>query len=496
MDMSRQQKFFRTIIDQVEPGTKAAKLRDVMPEIERKIAAGARIADIVEALNDNGLDLTLATLKSYLYRFRRTARQSGTPDRTEVGSPATDIALTRFVAEADATTDAASTTTGLLRHINTARCMRMLRRGVPLTRADLARELSLTRATIGRAIGELLEAGLVTETLDRTDGSRAGRPGTIIRLNPDGAYSIGIDISSASLTGVLLDLDMRVLRRIAVPLGPNAADVPAVIERMAHFPAQLLAAAGIAAERVQGLCVSVPGLVDRRGHVVVAPFLGWHDVPLRSLLRARSELPWTIQVCNDAVAFARAECAVADAKDTQNMLLVLLTEGLGGAIVQQGQVFQGAHGYAGELGHMVMHAGLGASPPDSFEMLAGYRRFLPFLPQDLCFDDGLAWLAASESQAGNPELAPVFDAWAEALAAGLLNLIHILDPERIVLGGPLSLLFPQVEERVKQLLQSHLLHGFELPRINVTRFGADGAAIGAAAVIREQMFSLPQLDSR
>jgi DNA-binding transcriptional ArsR family regulator len=194
--MSRQQKFFRTIVDKVEPATKAAKLREVMPEIERKIAAGAHIADIVDALNSNGFDITLATLKSYLYRFRKAARQSAPHDRA--GVPVARLAAHADTAAPDPHRDSAATTTGLLRHINTARCMRMLRRGTPLTRADLARELNLTRATIGRAIGELLEAGLVTETAERAEEARLGRPGTTIRLNPDGAYSIGIDISSTS----------------------------------------------------------------------------------------------------------------------------------------------------------------------------------------------------------------------------------------------------------------------------------------------------------
>ena len=491
--MSRQQKFFRTIVDKVEPATKAAKLREVMPEIERKIAAGAHIADIVDALNSNGFDITLATLKSYLYRFRKAARQSAPHDRA--GVPVARLAAHADTAAPDPHRDSAATTTGLLRHINTARCMRMLRRGTPLTRADLARELNLTRATIGRAIGELLEAGLVTETAERAEEARLGRPGTTIRLNPDGAYSIGIDISSTSLTGVLLDLDMRVLRRISVPVGPDTRDVPAVVERIARFPAELLST-GIPAQRVQGVCVSVPGLVDHRGRVVVAPFLGWHDVPLRDLLSGRPELPWTIRVSNDAVAFARGECALASERDTQSMLLVLLAEGFGGAIVQEGRVFQGAHGYAGELGHMVMSARLDSAPTDTFEVRAGYRRFLPFLPEHLSFADGLAWLARSEPQALDPRLVAVLDEWAEVLAVGLLNLIHVLDPQRIVLGGPLSLLFPHVEARIKGLLQGSLLHGFELPAITVTRFGADGAAIGAAAVIRELMFSLPEFDRR
>ena len=83
---------------------------------------------------------------------------------------------------------------------------------------------------------------------------------------------------------------------------------------------------------------------------------------------------------------------------------------------------------------------------------------------------------------------------AEVLATGMLNLVYLLDPEKIVLGGPLCVLFPRIEQKVKKLISDHLLHGFHTPPLLVTRFGADGAAIGAASVVRDQIFALPQID--
>jgi predicted NBD/HSP70 family sugar kinase len=510
------QRSLLSAVEKTEAGSKAGRLRALMPEIEQRIAAGVRIADIVRTLNANGLQITTATVKSYLYRFRK-ANRAGVEDDSPAFATGTVFTLAGHAAQgddarqSDATfqgaasatggMEAATTTPGLLRHINTARCLRLLKRGATRTRADLARELNLTRATIGRAIKELIDAGLVAETIDRLEGTRAGRPGSAICLNPAGAYSIGIDISSISLTGVLVDLNMRVVQRIKAPIGPNVEDVTGVVERIAQFPARLLAASGVDPKRVQGVCVSAPGLVDRSGRVVVAPFLRWHDVPLKQLLDGRKDLPWPVTVCNDAVAFANAERAVANERDAQNMLLFLLTEGLGGAIVQRGQIFEGAHGYAGELGHMVMGPSSRTIATQTFELLAGYKRFQPFLPADRSLEEGLAWLAGSggaRSRKGgasvDPALARAFDEWAEVLATGMLNLVYLLDPEKIVLGGPLSLLFPRVESKVKKLLAANLLHGFNPPPIHITRFGADGAAIGAASVVRDLLFSLPRLD--
>jgi predicted NBD/HSP70 family sugar kinase len=350
----------------------------------------------------------------------------------------------------------------------------------------------LTRATIGNAVKELIDSGLVVEGADKPEAGRPGRPGSGVRLNPEGGYAIGIDLSSLAITAVLIDLNMQIVQRLSEPVAPKAADPDHLVNQITRLARRLVATARVDPTRVQGLCVSVPGLVDRNGRVVVAPFLHWRDVALRRLLSEHPDLPWPVTVCNDAVAFANAERTVSTERDAHNMLLILLSEGLGGAIVQRGQIFEGAHGYAGELGHMVMGAAPAAIESKTFETLAGIARFRPFLPPDRPLEEGVRWLA---SQAENsPALARAFDGWSDVLTAGMLNLIYLFDPERIVLSGPLSALFPRVKASVTQKLAKHLLHGFEPPSIDITRFGADGAAIGAASVVREQMFSLPQLE--
>ncbi|CAM2156612.1 HTH marR-type domain-containing protein [Pararobbsia alpina] len=511
----------RRAVEETEAGTKSARLRQVMPEIEQRLAAGARISDVVETLNRNGLPITIATLKSYLYRFRKAARSAesvtgDTHDRFARYEEADDEAygsdlsaiesagqtagsagvasLTGTAGAIGGTGGTGASTTVLLRHINTAKCLRLLRRGASYSRADLARELGLTRATIGHAVRELIQSGLVVETSDRLEGGRPGRPGSGVRLNASGAYAIGIEIGTASMTAVLVDLGMRVIRRITQPAEYGENDVERAIGQLAHLPSRLLAATDIDPARVHGVGVSVPGLVDHSGGVVVAPFLGWYDVPLKQILSERAETRWPVTVCNDAVAFAHAERTVSSERDAHNMLLMLLAEGLGGAIVQRGQIFEGAHGFAGELGHMVMGRSPGAIATENFEALGGYHRFRPFFPEGLVLAEALQWLAENADRIATPALQAAFDEWADVLTTGILNLIYLFDPEKIVLGGPLSALFPRVEAKVKKSLAANLLRGYKPPPIYVTRFGADGASIGAAAVVRDQLFSLPRLE--
>jgi predicted NBD/HSP70 family sugar kinase len=492
-------KVLRRVVEEIQGGTKAGRLRRLMPEIEKQLADGARLADIANALTSNGLPITPATLKSYLYRHRKAARESVLGENEPRGVFEDYARVENSDAGGDTPADesagtSAAMTPMLLRHINTVRCLRLLRRGATYSRADLARELGLTRATTGGAIKELIESGLVTETSARLEGPRLGRPGSALCLNSAGAYSIGIEIGTRAVTAVLVDLGMRVIRRVTEIAEYEANDVERAIAQIAHLPGRLLSECDIDESRVQGVGISIPGLVNSSGGVVVAPFLGWHDIPLKQILSARPETRWPITVCNDAVAFAHAERTLASDRDAHNMLVVLLAEGIGGSIVQRGQIFEGAHGFAGEFGHMVMASSPTGDERQTFEALGGYYRFRPFFPEGQPLVESLQWLAKNASRIASRELDAAFDAWADVLTTGMLNLIYLFDPEKIVLGGPLSVLFPRVEANVKKAIAANLLRGYKPPPIFTTQFGADGASIGAAAVVRDQLFLLPSLE--
>lgn len=382
-------------------------------------------------------------------------------------------------------------TTTLLRQINASRCLRLLRGGRALSRSEIARELNVTRTTAGNAVKLLVDEGLVCEPDGLVEAARVGRPSVGVSLNPSGAFFVGLSIETTALTALLVDLSMATLATIVEPLGPDDRDVEAVATRLTTMAERVMRRAGPNRDRIRGIGISIPGLVDRRGFIKSAPFLEWRDVDLRGRLRTRFGEGLEIRVCNDAVALARAICATAGEADTREFLTVLMSEGIGSALVQQGRVVEGANGYAGELGQMVMAATCGQGRRDTFQLLAGHRFFLPFMEQGRPVIDALADLAETGSTA--PEFEAALQLWADRLTAGFLNAIRLLDPERIVLGGPVSRLFPRVAERVRANLFEELL-GVQAPPITVCAFGAEGAAVGAAATLREDLFALPTID--
>ncbi|MBX5051919.1 ROK family transcriptional regulator [Rhizobium lentis] len=373
--------------------------------------------------------------------------------------------------------------------MNAVRCLRVLRRDVPLSRADIARELNVTRATVGNSIKQLLAENLVIDLNESAEANGAGRPGALVSLNPAGAYFIGLDISSAEINAVLIDFSMRVVAKRIVSIADRYHEPKRVIELLAALPKELVDVSKVRASRVRGVCISAPGIV-RDGKIISAPWLSWRDVDVVSAMSEAMKPSLPLQICNDAVALASAVAADSSESDLSDVLLLLLAQGIGSAHLRQGRVVEGAHGLGGEVGHMVMGGRPQMAATHTFEILAGYQRFLPFIENGVPIPEGLAKLVTRE---GSPALDQALHEWALGLATGILNLIHILDPKTIVLGGPLAVLYPKVAERVESLLSENLVHGFNVPPISVARFGGDGAAIGAAALLRESLFDLPEL---
>jgi predicted NBD/HSP70 family sugar kinase len=352
--------------------------------------------------------------------------------------------------------------------------------------------LGLTRATAGNVVGVLLEEGLLRELAQPPDQSRVvGRPGILVTLNPDGAYFIGVDASSAWITGAIVDLGGKVLNKVIAGNSGNFQDPKAVAAMIADVARRLVVGAGVNPRKVRGVGVSVPGIVDRAGVVVSSKNLGWEDVNIAELVAASLGAPWRIRICNDAVALAAAIGAL-DSHESKEVLVILMSEGLGAAIIRNGRIIEGAGGFAGEIGHMV----LSASPEDAksrtLGILGGYKPFLPLLRGGQSIAEGLAELAAQVEP--NASLDGTLIEWASILSVGILNLIHVLNPEHIVVGGPLAVFFPRVRDSVEAMLRPNLLHGLKLPPIEVAGFDADTVAIGAAGAMRDDLFLLPELD--
>jgi glucokinase len=228
--------------------------------------------------------------------------------------------------------------------------------------------------------------------------------------------------------------------------------------------------------RVTAVGIAVPGLVDEtRGIARASVNIGWREQPLRDRLIERLGVP--VVVLQDVRAAARAEGLLGAGRDCQSWLLITLGTGIGGAVVTDGRPFPGAHGTAGEIGHIVVapdgpRCGCGAQGCVESVASAGAlaRRYGGGVTAQEVFE-----LARD----GDPRAAELLDDAIKGLAAALRTAVLLVDPERIVIGGGLAAAGAALFEPVEAELQRQLTF-LAAPPVVPAALGADAGCHGAA----------------
>jgi predicted NBD/HSP70 family sugar kinase len=326
-----------------------------------------------------------------------------------------------------------------------------------MSRADLARATGLTRVTISDLVAELLGEALVVEQGTR-DGSRPGKPATLVDIDRGGFRILGIDLSAHdAFRGALLDLDGGIHDRVTVPLdgATGEAAVAIVIELARELAAK-------ADAPILGVGVGSPGVVDLAGIVLTAPNLGWHDLPLQDRLAEALELP--ALVANDANVAALAEHSFGDA--LSDTMLVKIGNGVGAGLIVGGTLLSGSRFSAGEIGHVVVGTDGGEACACGKHGCLETWIAVPRLE---------ARLAAVTSPAERDD---ILSRAGERLGIALAPVVGALDLAEVVLSGPASLLDGPLSRAALDTLRSRTmaeLHG---------DLGVRGSALGEDIVMR------------
>jgi predicted NBD/HSP70 family sugar kinase len=395
-----------------------------------------------------------------------------------------------------------STDASLLKQINYARILSILRRNPHLPRAEIARQTGLTRSTVTVITGELIDKGLVIEELDSAViHHTGGRPGVGLTLNPEGAFFIGASIESENLTVIEMNLSAQVVSRVQEPI-VEQRDPETVLSQLVKLIQQVRSANPLSQERLRGIGLTVPGTLNLEGVVIRAPRLDWQNIDLRSHLEAHIDLP--LFVDNDANAAALAEVYLGSAIECSSLLYLLLDLGVGGGIVIDNRVYRGAYGTASEVSDLLVDPRGTRSEHDvqsgtmgvlvgKVGLLERYRDRTNDPTVDL--NHLLTQLQDNEAIAQS-----VVQEWAQFLGWGLTSLVNVLNPERVVLGGQLTVLLPYVKNQLDAMLRDCVrgtgIYGFfsnAKSRFEISEFGEDSAAIGAAVLSYQSLFQVPDL---
>lgn len=297
-----------------------------------------------------------------------------------------------------------------------------------LPRAEIARRINVSRASLTRASRVLMEHSLVAEDEIALRGAM-GRPSEMLVVREDTHHLLGIKLTGDSVFAVVTDLRARSVAEVEERLVSTSVEdtVDQIVRIHERFSRTFLDI------RAAGVCLAGDlAQIDGRQIVVASFFLRWHDVPLAELLQQRLGIPVTAD--NDVRALTAAEHWFGAGAGCDSLALVTVGAGIGFGLVIEGRVVTGHNGRAGQLDHLIVDSN---GPPCGLGHRGCASAYLPSASIVTAIGvEGLDYPGAVElARAGDPAARRAFEDAARALGVMIGTIINGLDPEKIVLTG-------------------------------------------------------------
>jgi predicted NBD/HSP70 family sugar kinase len=363
-----------------------------------------------------------------------------------------------------------------------------------ISRAGLARSTGLSKATVSQIIDQFNRDGLI-ETIGPGSSVR-GRPPTLLRLDPQSRFVVGVQLEATSCTAILADLHGQPVRTLSTAM--PCASAEEALTAAADLIVQIRA--GLPPGKLLGIGLGVPGLVDSvHGIIRSAANLGWRDVPAGPTIATLTGIPTVL--INRAKAAAVGEAWCGAGKGVDDLVCIYVSTGISAGIVLRGDLYRGARMSEGEIGHHTMLPGGPLCPCGNrgcLQMFASGPAILTSLLERLRADpacrtgplangepDALTFAQLGQAAAeGNIAVNDVLDSAADYLGIAVANLVNTLDPPLVILGGPVIDALPMLVPRVEAVIRRRAVWlSAASVRVKASQLGQDAVALGAAAFL-------------
>lgn len=391
-----------------------------------------------------------------------------------------------------------------MRAANMGVLLRHLRRHGGRSRARLAEETGLSKATTSSLVTDLAQRGLVREG-DTVRAGGVGRPGTTVTLDGAAVTGIGLELSVDYAAYTAVTLGGAVVRERVAPLDVARLGPDAVLDRTAAHLTTMIDSLREAGAIVVGITVAPPGIIDyATGTLRFAPNLGWRNIALLDAYAARlgPGAP-PVRLENDANLAAVAEYEHYRDQGIDDLLHLTGEVGVGAGIISSGRLMRGWSGFSGEVGHLNLdpeQRPCNCGRRGCWETVVGLNAFLDLAvpADDPLHDPGRALedrLLTLQSRAAKGD-ARVLDALAtivDRLASGLSILVDVLNPRVIVLGGYYSFFGETIIGPLSERLDARRLDPGSGVLLAPSHLGFMATARGGALLALEDVFETPTL---
>ncbi|WP_432836623.1 ROK family protein [Dactylosporangium sp. CA-092794] len=366
----------------------------------------------------------------------------------------------------------------VMREVNRSLVLALVKEGGPVSRASIARSTTLAKPTVSAIVDELIAEGLVREIGPGSTAVSGGRPPILLEFNARSQLVVGVHIGARRTTIAIGDAAGEEVARREFPTprptggtlrdGPAPADPAVVLGRVASEARAAIAGAGLPAAKIAAVGAVLPGLTDfHTGVCLLAPNLGWRDVPVREILAAGLDAP--VYVHNAGQAAAVAENLEGAGERVGDLALLYAGTGLSAGVLSDGRVFHGVGGTAGEIGHNAVpgldepcncgNIGCLETVASGPAIVRAARRALAAGERSTLAElDGFdARDVTAAAQAGDAVAGRVIAAVGEHLGLAASWLINAYNPALVVVGGGLAAIGDLLLEPLRAAAARHAL---------------------------------------
>lgn len=370
-----------------------------------------------------------------------------------------------------------------------------------ISRADLARRMSLSRAAISSIVNDLLAEKLVREA--KNGPATGGRRPILLEVNPKRGYLVGIDMGATHLGMVITDFSAHVIHDMEVPfdvtLGPERS-----LMMVDEYLQKSVSEIGINKKELVAVGLGVPGPIAFDTGAVSAPPImpGWDRYPIRDHLRDLWKIP--IALGNDAEFGALGEWAYGAGRGVRNLVYIKIGTGVGAGLLLDGHIYCGATGSAGEIGHITIkeHGPLcSCGNYGCLEALvggpaiaqlareaieSGHRSQLSAIDENCISAKDVAVAA----RLGDLVAQQIVSKVGGHLGIAVVNLINLVNPDMIIFGGAVSQMGDMLLEPIRKLVQARNL-GSSAQNIRITTavLGRRSSSMGAIVQVHNTILN-------
>jgi len=347
-----------------------------------------------------------------------------------------------------------------IRAMNKSLVLNVVRQEGPISRANIAKKTNITRATVSDIVNDLLREQAIFE--EGEDNPSVGRKGIMLKYNASLGFGVGVDLGGTKIALALFDVNAELLTRKKIStfkVGTNEEFIRELVDAIMLFVSE----SGRDPSSLQVVGIATPGIVDYKAGIVVegSPNLpGWENLDLCARITELIGVPAVIE--NDVRAALIGEAWKGQCRDVQSAILLAIGTGIGSALLMDGTVIRGFGNAAGEIGYMMFersHLERNWNNKGCFETLAsgsGLGARLSEADAATGFRTGATAVELFEAaRNGDPAAAGLVDEFVDYVSISVLNMIAVVNPEKVLLMGGVSNAADVFLERVNENIARH-----------------------------------------